>query len=148
MPALQIIQVGETPISSAKINLIIQALNGQGNTPVAITGINDPLAFALSLRNLDPDNGKVLIAYAADGVTELLRVDKNGVRLSPDGISQAGTIVTADAQQTLLQKKRSYLPPSRLRASAMPTMPMQTRRAVDNSSMATFFRPVPTPMPS
>lgn len=96
MPALQTFAVGETPIPSAKLNAVVNALNGTNNTPIALSAVNDPVAFALTVKNADATNGRAVIVYAADGVTELLRVDKNGVKASRTGAVAERVLTTGE----------------------------------------------------
>ncbi len=85
MPSFIDIPVGKTPAQSADIQQVINALSGRANIPLAAT-VNDPLAYAVTLKNTDPGS-RGLIIYAADGSTVLLAIDSTGVKVSPDGSS-------------------------------------------------------------
>ena len=83
MVAFVTIQKGKTPAEASDVQQVIDALSGARNTPIAVT-VNDPLAYAATLKNTDPGS-RDLILYAADGTTVLLQVDSAGVKVSPDG---------------------------------------------------------------
>lgn len=93
MVALQRFGTGESPVASAKLNLIVDALTGAGNTPVNHGGVNDAVQYALSVRNQDPA-GKAVILYAPNGTTVLLQVTAAGVLASPDGVVAAAPVLT------------------------------------------------------
>lgn len=93
---------GESPVASAKLNLIVDSLTGAGNTPVNHGGVNDPINYALTVRNQDAA-GKAAIIYAPDGVTVLFQVTAAGVLASAAG-GAASAIVTPAATQTLTNK--------------------------------------------
>lgn len=94
MPAFVDIQTGKTPAAAIDIQQVIDALSGRRNTPLAAV-VNDPLAYALSLRNNDPGS-RGMVIYAADGSTVLLSVDGNGVRLSKAGGPATVPLLTSD----------------------------------------------------
>jgi hypothetical protein len=102
MVALARFGFGESPVSSAKLNAVIDTLTGAANTPVSLTGVNDPINYGLAVRNQDTA-GKGLVVYAADGSTVLLQVQNSGVRASAAG-GAALSIVTTDDAQTLTNK--------------------------------------------
>lgn len=102
MVALARFNFGESPISSAKLNAVIDTLTGAANTPVSLTGVNDPINYTLAIRNQDTA-GKGLVVYAADGATVLLQVQNSGVRASAAG-GAALSVVTTDDAQTLSNK--------------------------------------------
>lgn len=102
MVALARFGFGESPIRSAKLNAVIDTLTGAANTPVSLTGVNDPINYGLAVRNQDTA-GKGLVVYAADGSTVLLQVQNSGVRASAAG-GAALSIVTTDDAQTLSNK--------------------------------------------
>src|SRR5215217_2907031 len=66
MPAFVDISFGKTPAAASDVQQIIDALSARRNTPLAAT-VNDPLTYALTLRNNDPV-GRGLVIYDADGV--------------------------------------------------------------------------------
>jgi hypothetical protein len=82
VPGFDDVLSGQTA-SAVHIQQVIEALSARRNTPLATT-INDPLNYALTLRNTDAA-ARDLILYASDGTTVLLQVNAQGVRLSPDG---------------------------------------------------------------
>src|SRR5215470_11598307 len=94
MPAFTDIATGKTPAAARDVQQIIDTLTGRQNTPLA-TIVNDPLSYALSLRNSDAAS-RGLIIYAADGSTVLLSVDANGVRLSKAGAAATVALVGSD----------------------------------------------------
>jgi hypothetical protein len=83
VPAFTDIAYGKTPAEASDIQQVIDMLTGRRNTPGSIL-INDPIAFALTLRNSDPSS-RGLVVYAADGVTALLQVDSAGTKISRAG---------------------------------------------------------------
>src|SRR5687768_339778 len=82
MPAFADVALG-VPALSSHVQQVIEALSARRNTPLATT-VNDPLAFALTLKNTDPGS-RGLIIYAADGTTVLLQVDSTGAKVSRNG---------------------------------------------------------------
>ena len=102
MVSLSRISYGESPISSAKINAIIDTLSGAQNTPVSLTAANDPVNFALTVRNQDTA-GKAVLLYKSDGATVLLQAQNSGVQVSPDGTAAAPAVSTTHTQ-TLTNK--------------------------------------------
>lgn len=83
MPAFIDIPTGKTPAQAIDVQQIIDALSARRNTPLATT-INDPLAYAMALRNND-QAGRGIVIYAPDGSTVLFSADSAGVRLSRSG---------------------------------------------------------------
>lgn len=83
MPSFEDIPPRKTPAASVDIQQIINALSARANIPLATT-VNDPLAYAYTLKNTDP-GARGLVIFAADGTTVLLSVDATGVKVSPDG---------------------------------------------------------------
>lgn len=75
--------VGQT-VTAEMWAQITELLSGLRNIPVALTGINDPSAYGLTVKNAGTGS-KAFIVYAADGTTVLLQADANGVRASGDG---------------------------------------------------------------
>ena len=92
MVALKDIPKGKTPAEAADIQQIINTLTARSNTPLAVT-VNDPLKYAIALKNTDA-GARGIIIYAADGTTVLLQVDSAGVKVSPDGTSAAAAPLT------------------------------------------------------
>jgi hypothetical protein len=83
MPNFVDINYGKTPAEAADIQQIIDMLTGRRNTSGSIF-TNDPIAYALTLKNTDPGS-RGLVVYAADGITALLQVDSAGAKLSRAG---------------------------------------------------------------
>lgn len=86
MSALYLITFGKSSVESEDINQIVRALNGTDSTPIALTGVSDAAAYALSAQNSDAANGKAAIFYASDG-TVLLDAKNLGVDLYKPGIT-------------------------------------------------------------
>jgi hypothetical protein len=82
LPAFVDIALG-VPALSSHVQQVIEALSARRNTPLATT-VNDPLAYAYTLKNTDPSS-RGLIVYAADGSTVLLQVDSAGAKVSRAG---------------------------------------------------------------
>ena len=82
MPAFTDVAFGVAAASS-HVQQLVEALSARRNTPLATT-VNDPLAFAYTLKNTDPAS-RGLIVYAADGTTVLLQVDSGGTKVSRTG---------------------------------------------------------------
>lgn len=101
MPAFVDITFGKTPAAASDVQQIIDALSARRNTPLAAT-VNDPLTYALTLRNNDPV-GRGLVIYAPDGSTVLLSVDANGVRLSRSGAAATLPITSNDLGSAIAQ---------------------------------------------
>lgn len=94
MPAFIDITTGKTPAAAADVQQLVDALSGRRNTPLGVV-VNDPLAYALSLRNSDPAS-RGLVIYAADGTTVLASVDSSGVRLSKSGGAATVPLLVSD----------------------------------------------------
>ncbi len=94
MPAFTDIATGKTPAAAQDIQQVIDALTGRRNTPLA-TIVNDPLSYALSLRNSDAAS-RGLVIFASDGSTVLLSVDATGVRLSKAGAAATVPLIGSD----------------------------------------------------
>jgi hypothetical protein len=92
MPALVDVPFHKTPAEAVDIQQIIDMLTARRNTPAAIT-VNDPLAYAVTLKNTDAAS-RGLVIYAADGTTVLLQVDSAGTRLSQSGGAAASPLFT------------------------------------------------------
>jgi hypothetical protein len=103
VPSLQRFNQGESPVASSKLNLIVDALSGAGNTPVNHGGVNDPLNYALTVRNQDAA-GKALVILGPNGSTVLLQVTASGVLATPDGTAAAAPLATTTGTQTLTNK--------------------------------------------
>jgi hypothetical protein len=82
LPGFDDVVAGQTA-QATHVQQVIDALSSRRNTPLATT-INDPLNFALSLRNTDP-SARDIVMYASDGSTVLFQVDSSGVKVSPNG---------------------------------------------------------------
>lgn len=65
------------------IQQVIEAWSGRRNIPQSLI-VNDPLAYAVTLKNTDASS-KGEIIYAADGTTVLFQVDSAGVKVSRAG---------------------------------------------------------------
>lgn len=96
MASLEELTFGETPFPSAKFNKIVRGLTGLLDVPFFFK-INDAAQWVLTLQNSDPTNGRVAIVYAADGVTPLFQVDKNGVRASRTGGAAERVLTTGES---------------------------------------------------
>jgi len=97
-------QDGIDDVQAAHLTQILDAWTGATGkgVPLTATAINDPINFAVAVRNLDATNSRALQALKADG-TVLFQVDAGGVKLSFDG-STAGIPVTTTSTQTLTNK--------------------------------------------
>lgn len=96
-----------TLIAAQNVNQLIDALDGASGAgvPIAITAVNDPTNYALTIQNDEATNQRALNVLNASGVVQL-RVDASGVTLGsplnlPNGsITSAmiadGTIVATD----------------------------------------------------
>jgi hypothetical protein len=91
MPSFVDIPPGKTPAQSVDIQQVIDALTGRRNTPLAVT-VNDPIAYAWTLKNTDPAS-RAIVIYAADGTTVLFSVDATGAKLSRAGAAAQSPIV-------------------------------------------------------
>ena len=94
MPAFVDIPTGKTPAQAIDIQQVIDALSARRNTPLATT-VNDPLSYAVALRNNDPA-GRGMVIYAPDGSTVLFSADANGVRISRNGAAATLPITAND----------------------------------------------------
>jgi microcystin-dependent protein len=71
--------------------------------PISLTAVNDPISFALSVKNSDPTASRAFVVYKADS-TVLFSVDVNGVQASPDGVLPASQLATLAGAQTFTNK--------------------------------------------
>ena len=108
MPTLNDVIAGSVQ-QAAQVQQVVDLLKGTPNkgVPVALTAVNDPLNYALSIQNDDPINARALSVLKADG-SPLLTCDINGVtfgsgaavNLPPNSVSTSqivdGTIQNAD----------------------------------------------------
>ena len=99
MPVLNDVLAGSLA-QAVQVQQIIDALKGTPNkgAPIAITAVNDPTAYALSVQNDDPTNSRALLVLKADGTT-LIAADATGVTLGapvnlPAGSVNGGTALT------------------------------------------------------
>lgn len=82
MPSFDDVPSHSLALSTA-IQQVIDALTGRRNTPLSSV-VNDPLAYALTIKNSDPA-GRGAIIFAPDGTTVLFQVDATGAKLSRAG---------------------------------------------------------------
>src|ERR1044072_7134638 len=75
---------------------IMEDFQGLRNIPLAVTGINDGSAYALSLKNAGTGS-RGLIIYAADGTTVLLQVSGTGVLASRVGGAAERVLTTGES---------------------------------------------------
>lgn len=135
---------GET-IDAADLQEVKDALKGTAGKgiPISVTAVNDAASFALDVMNLDATTGRAFRVRAANATTDLLIADKTGVRLSPDGTTDAdlaGTIVTTTATQTLTNKTLTS-PVINMSVTVTATTPY-TVLAADTVVVATGASPV------
>lgn len=88
MASFSTVQAGD-PINSTNLNQIIDALAGNANVPISITGVNDASLFALDVRNQDATNQRSFRVRNSSGDT-MIQVDDD-VTLNQVTIS-SGTI--------------------------------------------------------
>lgn len=92
---------------SAVYNEIAAYFNGSasaGSNPIKLITLNDAVNPVLTLKNLDTTTGLVLDADKADG-TNLVLVDKNGFRYSPDGVLSGLTPASLSGTETFTGAK-------------------------------------------
>lgn len=101
MVSLSTVSAGDLGASS-NLNQIVEALNGQANTPIAITGVNDASLFAVDIKNAEAGNGRTLRVQDSSGGIHI-QADVNGVAINQVSISSgtiAGSTITGATIKT------------------------------------------------
>lgn len=104
MASFSTVQAGDAAVSS-NLNQFAEALSGQANIPIAVTGVNDVANYAFSVKNADGTNNRVFKSMDSSGNA---RIDISGAstamaRADPDG-SGLSVIATLGHAQTLSSK--------------------------------------------
>src|SRR5262252_179135 len=95
MPTLNDVIAGSLQ-QSVQVQQVIDLLKGTPNkgVPVALTALNDPTNYSLTVQNTDPLNSRALSVLKSDG-TPLITADVNGVQLGSPLILPTGSITSA-----------------------------------------------------
>ena len=89
-------------VTAESVAQLTEMLSGIRNIPANLTAINDPSAYALTVKNVGT-GGKDIVVYAPDGTTVLFQVTSSGVSISPAG-GAAAAAVTQTGTETLTNK--------------------------------------------
>lgn len=104
MPSFATVTNGAT-VQAQDIDQLVNALNGAAGqgVPIAITGPNDSVNFALAVKNNEVTNSRALQVLRANNAV-LIQADANGVVVSPDGVAAVAQVVNLSMAQTLSNK--------------------------------------------
>ena len=92
-------------VNSTNINQFTEALSGQANIPISITGVSDASNWALDVRNADATNGRTFRARDSSGGTrfQVGNTSTSYVQADPDG-GGLSVVATVGHPQTLSSK--------------------------------------------
>lgn len=89
MASFSTVQAGDA-VNSTNLNQLIDALAGNANIPISVTGVNDASLYALDVRNQDATNQRSF-RVRNSSADNMIVVDGNGVAINQVNIS-SGTI--------------------------------------------------------
>lgn len=134
MPSFYSVATGNTG-AAQDVDQLINALNGTAGqgVPIAITGPNDSVNFALAVKNNEVTNSRALQVLRANNAV-LIQADANGVVVSPDGVATAAQVLTISTTQTLTNKSFGGSPEITLTSAASRIVPGATSISLRNNA--------------